>query len=531
MRCSVLSLVILLGFAARSVAAANVPVCGAITTSTTWTKNNVYKVNCVTTVQPGTTLTIEPGTVVEAKGRAELEPAVAIIVHRGARIIARGTADEPITFTTQENIDHYWTQPRADLVRGLWSGLVILGRAPVRTNPTQSEGVLDEPSCPKCEYGGDVELDSSGRLEYVRVWYAGYSSGFRAGLTLAGAGSGTIVRNVDVAWHLGDGIQVHGGGANFKHISSAYNGAAAVRLNEGYQGLMQYVFAIASKTGGEALAVESSSDDRRTRPKVYNALLVGSVESTAAAVVIFRGGSGGEYANIVVTNVHAKGAGVSQEGCGTVVSTHVRPKTGSDDSRTLWWSERNVIVAGNAQGGVAYSGGCGGGLSKADRADPKLTDLPSSPEFDYRIDPRPQPESDLFEYVEETPNDPHDFFAFAVFRGAFGMSLKDVWIGKYTWLATHNGLTDRVARAHTTTVVTAEGKKTGFDDVNVRIGVGVLIAVVVAAIAAAVTYYVRFKRIEAKYEVLIGKEMESVVVRPKHGSGAITPMSANNNVL
>ena len=40
-------LVILLGVTARSAAMANVPVCGAITTSATWTKNNVYKVNCV----------------------------------------------------------------------------------------------------------------------------------------------------------------------------------------------------------------------------------------------------------------------------------------------------------------------------------------------------------------------------------------------------------------------------------------------------------------------------------------------------
>ena len=85
---SFLPLALLLGCAARSAAAANVPVCGAITTSTTWTKNNIYKVNCVTYVQPGATLTVEPGTVVEAKGRVDPQPAVAIIVHRGARIVA-----------------------------------------------------------------------------------------------------------------------------------------------------------------------------------------------------------------------------------------------------------------------------------------------------------------------------------------------------------------------------------------------------------------------------------------------------------
>lgn len=483
---SFLPLALLLGCAARSAAAANVPVCGAITTSTTWTKNNIYKVNCVTYVQPGATLTVEPGTVVEAKGRVDLQPAVAIIVHRGARIVAEGTAEEPITFTTQENIDHYWTPARADLARGMWSGVVILGRAPV---PASSKGIVDDVSCPNCAYGGDVELDSSGSLEHVRIWYAGHFTGFRAGLTLAGVGSGTAVHHVDVAWNLVNGVEIIGGAVNVKHVSSTYNGAAAIRLSEGYQGLMQHVFALVSITGSEALVVDSTGDDRRTHPKLYNALLVGSMDSNANAVVTFSNGAGGEFGNIVIMN--AKRYAVRQESCGTVVNTRVKPTPGSDDYGTLWWSGRNVV-----HGEGEFFAGCGD-LSSMDRSDPMLLDIPSFPRFDSRIDPRPKPDSILFEFVDQTPNDPHDFFEYAVFRGAFGSAIYDVWIGGYTWMAAHNGLAEHLERA---VVVAGADRRSGFADRNVIIGVGVLAAAVVVVLAAAAYYFVRFKRVESKYE-------------------------------
>src|SRR5688572_10357414 len=97
-----------------------------ISASTTWTSDKIYllkgfvrvgddvKRSGGTTVT-GVTLTIEPGTIImgdrESKG--------ALIIQRGNKIIAEGTVDEPIVFTSERAPGQ--RQP------GDWSGLVIVG--------------------------------------------------------------------------------------------------------------------------------------------------------------------------------------------------------------------------------------------------------------------------------------------------------------------------------------------------------------------------------------------------------------------
>jgi hypothetical protein len=156
----------------------------------------VYTLTCVTYVLAGVTLTIEPGTVVVAKKRGAGDAtAVALVVRQGGRLVANGTAAAPITFTAQENIDHFWTAARALLARGRWGGLVILGRAPVagggsrQLSPAAAGG-----GCMGCTYGGADESagESSGVLRYVRIWYAGDATG-SGGFTSAGLTLGRVV--------------------------------------------------------------------------------------------------------------------------------------------------------------------------------------------------------------------------------------------------------------------------------------------------------------------------------------------------
>ena len=66
--------------------------------TTTWTANNTYILDGFVYVNSGQTLTIEPGTVI--KGRpGQAARASALIVARGGRIEANGTAAAPIIFT------------------------------------------------------------------------------------------------------------------------------------------------------------------------------------------------------------------------------------------------------------------------------------------------------------------------------------------------------------------------------------------------------------------------------------------------
>ncbi len=76
-----------------------------LTASTRWTRDNVYILTRVIFVEPGVTLTIEPGTVIRgikagsAGSDIASEPG-ALVVTRGAKVVANGTPDDPITLTS-----------------------------------------------------------------------------------------------------------------------------------------------------------------------------------------------------------------------------------------------------------------------------------------------------------------------------------------------------------------------------------------------------------------------------------------------
>ena len=69
----------------------------------TWTKDNVYTLAGRVVVPSGVTLTIEAGTVIKANTGDEAN-ACALIIARGGKIMANGTATEPIIFTTSSDL-------------------------------------------------------------------------------------------------------------------------------------------------------------------------------------------------------------------------------------------------------------------------------------------------------------------------------------------------------------------------------------------------------------------------------------------
>ena len=78
---------------------------GGIAINETWTADNCYILDRKVVVQDGVTLTIEPGTII--KGRAGTGSlSSALIVARGGKIMAEGTAAQPIIFTAEaDNIE------------------------------------------------------------------------------------------------------------------------------------------------------------------------------------------------------------------------------------------------------------------------------------------------------------------------------------------------------------------------------------------------------------------------------------------
>jgi hypothetical protein len=205
-------------------------------------------------VKSGATLTIEAGATIYSRADDGAGLAPALVIERGAKIIANGHASAPITFTS--------VTPFEDLLdpRGNWGGLIVLGKAPISTTGGENfvEGLEGVP------YGGNDPNDDSGILRYVRVWHGGRSIGQDNeinGITLAGVGNGTIVEYCEVAFNLDDGFELFGGTVDLKYCDVLFVGDDAFDVDEGYQGRGQFLFAmVGSEAGNRAHEMDSKTN-------------------------------------------------------------------------------------------------------------------------------------------------------------------------------------------------------------------------------------------------------------------------------
>ena len=229
-------------------------------------------------VNDGETLTIEAGTVV--KGISES----ALIVERGARILAEGTEQKPIIFTSVkdsiQHVDHF--VGNLSTTRGLWGGLVVLGKALIENHTLPIEGLPTNQS-QGLGYGGTNNDDNSGILRYVSIRHAGHEIANNQGLdalTLAAVGSQTVIDHVEVIYSLSDGISLIGGRVNAKYLISAFNQDDGIDITNGYRGNMQFLL-IDSEGGDDGFHISSTLNNEHsfplvaTRPMINNATLIG----------------------------------------------------------------------------------------------------------------------------------------------------------------------------------------------------------------------------------------------------------------
>ncbi len=259
-----------------------------------------YVIHGEVSVNAGGTLTIAPG--VTLKGHSNTDQLNYLIVQRGGRIYAEGTATQPIVFTGPEP------------VIGSWGGVAIAGYSTCNDGPDTEacgfEANLD------IKYGGTDLHDNSGVLKYVRIEYAGIQiepgKEFNS-LTLLGVGDGTTIEYVQVDSGKDDGIEFFGGSVNVRHAICSNMGDDCFDFDQGYSGKIQFALAWPGSnpdiTGaGDTNGIESDNDvaagdhDRqpRTLPHVSNMTLVGSTtETNQLNAIRIRRGSGGIYTNVV----------------------------------------------------------------------------------------------------------------------------------------------------------------------------------------------------------------------------------------
>lgn len=178
-------------------------------------------------VASGSTLTIPAGTVIKGDKATQ----AALIVEPGGKLIANGTAQQPIVFTS--------AQPAGSRRPGDWGGLILCGKAP------NNSGVLAQQieGGPRTKHGGTDAQDNSGSLQYVRIEFAGYP--FKKdqeinGLTFGSVGAGTTVDHVQVSYSNDDSYEWFGGTVNCKHLIAYRGWDDDFDTDNGFSGHVEY---------------------------------------------------------------------------------------------------------------------------------------------------------------------------------------------------------------------------------------------------------------------------------------------------
>lgn len=176
-------------------------------------------------IADGAELTIEPGTII----KGDKQTKASLIAERGGKLIAQGTATEPIVFTSEE--------AKGNRRPGDWGGIILCGKAKNNKSEIQIEGG------PRTKHGGNDDADNSGVLSYVRIEFAGYP--FQTdqeinGLTLGSVGSGTKIDHVQVSYSNDDSYEWFGGTVNCKYLIAYKGWDDDFDTDNGFSGKVQF---------------------------------------------------------------------------------------------------------------------------------------------------------------------------------------------------------------------------------------------------------------------------------------------------
>jgi methionine-rich copper-binding protein CopC len=271
-----------------------------ITANTTWTTGNIYILEGRIAVVAGVTLTIQPGVIV--KGREGTgSNATALLIARGGKLDAQGTATSPIIFTSVADniIPGEIASPNLDpTMNGLWGGLLILGKAPISAENAsmQIEGI--PVSDTNGLYGGDVADDNSGTIRYISIRHGGANIGEGNeinGLTLGGVGSGTTIENVEIISNQDDGIEFFGGTVNVKNLLVWNVADDAVDTDQSWAGTLDNFIVICGPDTDHALEIDGPEGTMLAAHTVKNGSVKGHPKSELGD---FRDGARGSFENI-----------------------------------------------------------------------------------------------------------------------------------------------------------------------------------------------------------------------------------------
>lgn len=294
---------------------------GELTGEVTWTSDKVWVLDGKVVVGDGATLTIQAGTIVKGfTGEGSL--ASALVVARGGKLMAMGTAAAPIIMTSYLDDITIGQTKGSNLIErddnneieaiaaGKWGGLIVLGKAPISVDgdaeTARIEGLLASESYSL--YGGTDAADNSGTIEYVSVRHGGAFLGEGNeinGITFGGVGNGTTVNHIEVVGNLDDGVEYFGGSVNSSNVLVWSQGDDAYDVDQAYSGTIDNFVYIAGDNSDHGFEIDGP-EGTATGTAVFTA---GSMKGLMAEYADFRDGALANVTNVYWFNFDANDDG------------------------------------------------------------------------------------------------------------------------------------------------------------------------------------------------------------------------------
>ncbi|WP_310991544.1 hypothetical protein [Aequorivita marina] len=269
---------------------------GDVTANVTLTSNTVWILSGPLSVKAGATLSIEPGTTIKAVAGGTN---VYVVVEQGAKINAEGTANAPITFTSNAE------NPRS----GDWGGILLLGKAPLSGGGTATTEVVD------LTYGGTEINDNSGVMKYVEASYTGARiNGDKEfnGITFYGVGNETVIENLAVFYCDDDAYEWFGGTVNVKNLIAVNIKDDMFDWTQGWNGTATNLYGLRESSftsitedprgleGDGNLDGNSPGDTGQSNPTIDGLVLINGSIIEMADMIKVRRGSGLTLTNAYV---------------------------------------------------------------------------------------------------------------------------------------------------------------------------------------------------------------------------------------
>jgi hypothetical protein len=254
---------------------------GDITNDMTLYSNAKYFLSGFVYVKNNATLTIQPGTLIKGVSGTK----GSLIIERGSKIMAAGTASLPIVFTSDK--------PAGQRAAGDWGGVVICGKATTNKHDSGTGVGIAEGGIGSL-YGGTDDSDNSGVLQYVRIEFPGIPLTSTAnseinGLTMYAVGSGTTIDHIQVSFSGDDSFEWFGGAVNCKYLVCHRGLDDEYDTDNGFKGKVQFILGIrdpniSDQSGSNGFESDNDADGSvltpTTKPIFTNVTLLGPLCST-----------------------------------------------------------------------------------------------------------------------------------------------------------------------------------------------------------------------------------------------------------